>query len=69
MTKVEVLKELFQIQQWFNANDWKVNKFVLGEWLEDDPRWLDYKTTRAEKRERQDFLNDLLRTNNFTDIN
>ena len=36
MTRAEILKELFEIQQWLKANDWKVNKFVLGEWTEDD---------------------------------
>mgnify|MGYP007068808791 CR=1 FL=1 len=57
MTRAQILKELFEIQQWLKANDWKVNKFVLGEWAEDDPRWIEYLTTRAEKRARQDLLN------------
>lgn len=61
MDRCEILKELYEIQLWFKANDWKVNKFVLGEWQEDDPRWQDYLNQRAEKRARQDILNYILK--------
>lgn len=61
MDRREILIELEQIKNWFSANDWKVNKFVLGEWQEDDPRWQDYLTQRAEKRARQDILNYILK--------
>jgi hypothetical protein len=38
--------------QWLTDNDWKVNKRTVGEWTENDPRWLEYldgrKTARAQ---------------------
>ena len=61
MTRAEILKELYEIQEWLRKNDWKVNKFVLGEWQEEDPRWQDYLTEREEKRARQDILNYILK--------
>ena len=48
--------ELLQIQYWFKKNDWKVNKIVIGEWSQDDPRWQEYLKERAIKRARQDEL-------------
>lgn len=56
----EYRKELFDIQAWFKENDWKPNKIITGEWLETDPRWIEYKQERAVKRARQDYLNILL---------
>ena len=53
--------ELNEIKQWFSDNDWKPNKIITGEWLENDPRWLEYKQERAVKRARQDELNELLK--------
>ena len=38
------------VLKWLSENDWKVNKHALGEWTDDDPRWLAYLTERAEKR-------------------
>ena len=52
--------ELRQIKKWFEANDWKVNKIVIGEWEKSDPRWLDYISERAIKRTRQDELHSLI---------
>lgn len=59
-------QEKQEILKWLADNDWKVNKIVLGEWLEDDPRVVEYKRERKEKRERLDYLEILLRegTNN-----
>lgn len=54
-------KELQEIKAWFNSNDWKVNKIVIGEWETTDQRWLDYLSERAIKRARQDELIDLLK--------
>jgi hypothetical protein len=62
--KIEALAELKKIKQWFNDNDWKVNKVVIGEWELDDQRWLDYLKERKAKRDRQDYLNNLLNNNN-----
>lgn len=52
--------ELEEINIWLQENDWKVNKIVIGEWEVTDPRWIDYLSERANKRERQDELNFLL---------
>lgn len=57
----DYLEELEQIKQWFNDNDWKVNKIVIGEWGIDDSRWAEYLNERLEKRNRQDELSSLLK--------
>lgn len=54
-------KELQAIKSWFTANDWKVNKIVIGEWETTDQRWLDYLKEREIKRARQDELLELLK--------
>lgn len=36
--------------KWLADNDWKVNKHTLGEWAEDDERWLEYLAGRAKAR-------------------
>ena len=36
--------------KWLADNDWKVNKRTLGEWAEDDPRWLAYLEGREKAR-------------------
>jgi hypothetical protein len=35
---------------WLAENDWKVNKRMLGEWAEDDERWVTYIADRAKAR-------------------
>lgn len=50
-------KRLAEIQKWLSDNDWKVNKIVIGEWEETDPRWIEYLTQRKAMREEQDLLN------------
>jgi hypothetical protein len=40
--------------QWLADNDWKINKHTVGEWTEDDPRWLEYLTGRAKARAQYD---------------
>ena len=32
--------------KWLADNDWKVNKRMLGEWSENDERWIQYLTDR-----------------------
>lgn len=49
-------KRLQEIAAWLKANDWKVNKVFLGEWPEDDPRWLEYLELRAAIRKEHDEL-------------
>ena len=36
--------------KWLADNDWKVNKHTLGEWSDDDERWLAYLADRAKVR-------------------
>ncbi len=36
--------------KWLSDNDWKVNKHTLGEWSDDDERWLAYLSDRAKVR-------------------
>lgn len=52
----EIAAELADIQKWLNDNDWKINKIVIGEWEETDPRWVEYLAERAKKRSRHDEL-------------
>lgn len=53
-------RELDDIGFWFDDNDWKVNKVVIGEWAETDERWTSYIAERGVKRARQDTLLALL---------
>ena len=48
------------ILKWFSDNDWKVNKHTLGEWSNEDPRWLAYLSERKTKREEYDAASALL---------
>jgi hypothetical protein len=52
--KVDLENELQQIKKWFLENDYKVNKVFIGEWQEDDARWVEYKQQRALYRKRLD---------------
>ena len=36
--------------KWLCENDWKINKHTLGEWADDDERWLEYLADRAQAR-------------------
>ena len=47
---------LREIDKWLKANDWKVNKVFLGEWAEDDSRWLEYLEQRAIVRAEHESL-------------
>lgn len=48
------------VLKWFADNDWKVNKHMLGEWSEEDPRWLAYLEERKTKRAEYDAAQELL---------
>jgi hypothetical protein len=52
--KVDLENELLQIKKWFLENDYKVNKVFIGEWQQDDTRWVEYKQQRALYRKRLD---------------
>lgn len=49
-----------QALQWLADNDWKVNKRMLGEWAEDDPRWQDYLAQRMLARAKIDNAESIL---------
>lgn len=52
--KKKAERELREIQNWLNDNDWKINKIVIGEWETTDERWLKYLEERTQKRARRD---------------
>lgn len=54
--------KLVTIKQWFQENDWKVNKIVTGEWQETDERWTSYLEERTIKRAEQDKLVTIMNT-------
>ena len=56
----EIGKQIKEIENWFYANDWKVNKIVLGEWTETRKEFVEYKKDRAKFRQMQDELSNLL---------
>jgi hypothetical protein len=49
-------KRLAEIDSWFKANDWKVNKLFLGEWKVTDTRWIEYLAKRAAMRKEHEEL-------------
>ncbi len=49
-------EELAQIDVWFTSTDYIPNKVIVGEWSEDDERFVKYKAERAKKRARRDEL-------------
>jgi len=56
--------EMNSIQEWLAANDYRVNKFLLGEYTENDERWISYKSERAVKLARYNELESLINENN-----
>jgi hypothetical protein len=58
--EMKIRKRLVEIQKWFRDNDWKVNKYAIGEWSPVDERWVEYLRTREAIRAEQDMLNALL---------
>lgn len=48
--KAEAQQKKTNAMKWLSDNDWKVNKRTLGEWAEDDERWLAYLADRAKAR-------------------
>lgn len=54
--KLTYKQEINSILKWFANNDWKINKIVIGEWSQEDERWVNYLKERAIKRKRYDEL-------------
>jgi hypothetical protein len=52
--------EIQDIKQWLADNDYKVNKYVLGEYTDASQAWIDYKAERAAKIARHNQLLALL---------
>ena len=48
--RTEAEKRKAYAMKWLTDNDWKVNKRMLGEWAEDDERWIAYLAGRAKAR-------------------
>ena len=44
------MKQRAYALKWLADNDWKVNKHLLGEWADDDDRWLAYLAGREKAR-------------------
>jgi len=49
-------RELKDIQRWLNANDYKINKHLLGEYQDNDERWTSYLQARQDKLARYNEL-------------
>jgi hypothetical protein len=56
-TKKELMWERHTILVWLKNNDYIINKVFLGEWQEDDERFIEYKKERALKRNKLEELN------------
>ena len=52
--------------KWLSDNDWKVNKRMLGEWADDDERWIAYLDGRANARADIDEADAIL--NDYTEV-
>ena len=65
MEKLKLYSQLNKIQKWLDDNDYKVNKFLLGEYTADDERWLTYQQERSAKL--QEYNDIELRIKEITD--
>ena len=52
--RAEAYKKKTKALKWLSDNDWKVNKNILGEWADDDERWLEYLAGREDARKAYD---------------
>lgn len=44
-----LINEQVEILEWLSKNDYKINKFLLGEYTANDPKWQEYLLSRSEK--------------------
>jgi len=49
---VDLNIELFELKNWLSENDYVINKFILGEYLPTDQKWINYLEQRAIKLKR-----------------
>lgn len=52
--RATAIKQKETALKWLADNDWKVNKRTLGEWAENDERWIAYLAERAKVRAEYD---------------
>lgn len=57
IAKKDAQAKIVAAKKWLSDNDWMVNKRMLGEWAEDDARWLEYLAGRAKARAEIDEAN------------
>jgi hypothetical protein len=57
---IEEHNETQDIQTWLKENDYKINKHLLGEYAENDPRWTDYLQQRQVKLARYNDLEQVI---------
>jgi hypothetical protein len=65
MDKVLLAIERDKIKQWLTTNDYKVNKVVVGEWTETEPKWLEFLEQRKIKVARLNEILELFKTSAF----
>lgn len=65
--KQKLINERQQILNWFSEHDYYINKIVLGEWTNEDSRYISYIEQRALKRNRLDEIE--IEINNIGDNN
>jgi hypothetical protein len=56
----DAFHELEDIEAWFIENDYKINKYVIGEYTDESQIWIDYKSERKIKRDRHAVLINIL---------
>lgn len=49
LNKEPLVLEMFEIENWLLSNDYRVNKYILGEYQDGDPVWEQYKQDRLTK--------------------
>ena len=55
------MQEMSSIKSWLNANDYIINKHTLGEYTDNNPKWLNYLAERKLKLARYNELETLLK--------
>ena len=58
--QIAIQNEMNEILAWLNKNDFVINKHLLGEYADNDQRWLDYLAERETKLARYNELEKLL---------
>ena len=64
MDKVLLAIERDEIKAWLHANDYKVNKVVIGEWQKENPKFIAYLEERKTRIERLNAILQLLQMPN-----